>query len=43
VKSQNHTISINTTDKTVVGKNVGLRWNPEDVHFLMPTRNKEVL
>jgi spermidine/putrescine transport system ATP-binding protein len=25
VKSQNHTISINTTDKTVVGKNVGLR------------------
>jgi hypothetical protein len=42
VKTENHTIYINSTDKTEVGKHVGLCWNPEDIHFVFPVKHKYI-
>lgn len=36
VKAGDMNITVSTTDKAEVGQTVGLKWNPEDIHFLMP-------
>ncbi|MDR2557789.1 MAG: ATP-binding cassette domain-containing protein [Mycoplasmataceae bacterium] len=40
VKCQNYNVLVESTDFVNVGKHVGLRWNPEDVRFLVPDKKR---